>query len=265
MKNRLILAIALFLSGALLLLSQLPAAASPSYQAAVPSPTPGPDGQIIYIVKAGDTCMMIANWFGISVEYLRTQNMLNENCDLREGKRLMLGVGGPSIASPTPGPSPTPTVPAPTPTLEVGGTASVCVLVYNDLNGDALRQETEGAVPGAAISLTSLAGTFSKTLTTVINPDATAYQGTCFTNVPAGKYTISAAVPDGYNPTIALASSLEIVPGDTAYFDFGAQPKTATTTVTSKKASPWLGILGALFLLGGIGLGGYVVWWMRKK
>ena len=199
------------------------------------------------------------------MEYIRTTNLLDQNCTLREGQALMIGVGGPSSASATPGPSPTPTVALPTVTPSAGGSAQVCVLVYDDINGDALRQASEGAIAGAAISLTSADGTFSQTLTSVINPDATAYQGMCFANVPPGKYSVSVAAPDGYNPTMNLTSSVDVNPGDLIWVNFGAQPKTvAAVTTGSKGPSPILGVIGAALLLGGIGMGAYT-WRMLSK
>jgi hypothetical protein len=241
-------------------------AASGNFQVAYPSPTPGPDGRIIYVVKAGDTCEQISLLYGVSIEYLRTTNQLDANCSLREGQKLMLGVGGPSVASPTPGPSQTPTAALPTATPGAGGIADVCVLVYNDENGDGLRQPSEKAIAGAAISLTSVDGVYSQTLTSTINPDATLYQGMCFKNVPMGKYNVSAAAPDGYNPTINLTSIVDVTPGDLAYIDYGAQLKTiAQTNLPKNETSPLLGIIGTLFLLGGIGIGVYVWILMRKK
>ena len=217
-------------------------------------------------LKAGDTCEYISLLYGVSLEYLRTTNNLDSNCSLREGQQLTLGIGGPAAASPTPGPSPTPTVALPTATPGVGGLAQVCVLVYDDVNGDGLRQTTEVAIAGAAVSLTSLDGSYSKTLTTVINPDATAYQGTCFTEVPMGQYNVSAAAPDGYNPTINLNSRVVITAGDIAYIDYGAQLKTLVDPGNpNNKRSPLLGIIGAVFLLAGIGMGMYVWSMLRKK
>jgi hypothetical protein len=270
MKTKPVLAIFLFLVGVGFLWSQIPVEASPAGQVAYPSPTPGPDGRIIYIVKAGNTCTELSLLYGVSVEFIRTTNLLDQNCTLREGQKLMIGVGGPSIPSPTINPAVPATKVAPTATPGVGGTAQVCVLMYNDANGDALRQTTEGAIAGAAISLTSADGKYSQTQTSVINPDATAYQGICFTKVPPGKYSVSAAAPDGYNPTINLTTSLAVIPGDVDYVDFGAQPKvgaavTTTTTTPAKKSSPLLGIAGAAFLLVGIGLGVYSWSTLRKK
>ena len=266
MKTKPVLVIFLFLAGVLLLWLQIPVAASPVQQAAFPSPTPGPDGRIIYIVKAGETCTQISLLYGVSVEYIRTTNLLDENCTLREGQALMIGIGGASGGSPTPGPSPTPTPVVPTATPSAGGSAQVCVLVYDDTNGDALRQASEGAIAGAAISLTSDDGTYSQTMTSVINPDATAYQGMCFANVPPGKFSVSVAAPDGYNPTMNLTSSVNVNPGDQITVNFGAQPKaTAPAVPEIKGPSPLLGLIGAALLLGGIGIGAYSWSMLRKK
>ena len=266
MKTKPVLTIFLLVTGILLLWLQIPVAASPVQQVAFPSPTPGPDGRIIYMVKAGETCTQISLLYGVSVEYIRTTNLLDENCTLREGQALMIGVGTASGGAPTAGPSPTPTIALPTATPSQGGTAQVCVLVYADANGDALRETSnEGAIAGAAISLTSDDGTYSHTQTSVINADATAYQGMCFANVPPGKYSVSVAAPDGYNPTMNLTSSVDVNPGDLIWVNFGAQPKTvAAVTTGSKGPSPILGVIGAALLLGGIGMGAYT-WRMLSK
>ena len=265
MKIKLGLAIILFLSGLVLLWNQSASASNLPSQQANPSPTPGPDGRIIYIVKAGDTCEGIAAMYGVSLEYLKTTNLLNENCDLRAGQTLLLGIGGPSGASPTPGVFPTPILPTPTATPSVGGTAIICVLVYNDANGDGLRQDSEVAIAGAALSLENADGSYSQIATTTINPDATAYQGICFNSIQPGEYTISVAAPAGFNPTTGMTTVLKVVPGDTAYVDFGAQVQVAVIPGQVKSTSPLLGILGIVFLLGGIGLGIYVWSIARRK
>jgi LysM repeat protein len=265
-KNAFLLLIILIFSLGVVWISAGVHAAPGEPQSAFPSPTPQANGQIIYIVKAGDTCEYISLLYGVSLEYLRATNNLDSNCTLLEGQKLTLGIGAAAAASPTPGPSQTPTQAPPTATPGVGGVAQVCVLVYDDVNGDGLRQPTEVAIAGAAVSLTSLDGTFSKTLTTVINPDATLYQGTCFADVPMGQYNVSAAAPVGYNPTIDLTSKIVVSAGDIAYIDYGAQLKTVVDPINpTEKRSPLLGILGAFFLLAGIGMGVYVWSLLRKK
>ena len=61
------------------------------------------------------------------------------------GQELLLGLGGPSETTPTPGPSPTPTPLLPTPSPRPGS-GDLCILLYNDINGDAIRQESEPSI-----------------------------------------------------------------------------------------------------------------------
>jgi len=272
MRNKRILVIAVFLAAFLLLRLSVAALAAPAAQVQTYStPTPGADGRIIYVVKEGDNCLRISLIMGVSMEFLRQTNRLDENCTIQIGQQLVIGIGAPAAASPTPGPSPTPAAALPTATPISGGVAEVCVALYDDVNGDGLRQAntdalgdylpdgTEPIVAGGAISLTSLTGTYSQTLDTLAG-----YDPICFTDVPDGKYSVSAAVPDDYNPTTVLNYSLEVKPGDITYVSFGAQAKSvAPTDSGTPTLSPILGIVGALLLLGGIGLGIFA-WRMRK-
>ncbi|MEZ0396499.1 MAG: LysM peptidoglycan-binding domain-containing protein [Anaerolineales bacterium] len=251
------LSLALILVAFALTLNAL-AAPAPQGQQFV-TPTPGPDGRIIYIVRAGETCISISLLTGVPVDYLRTTNRLDENCTLREGQELVIGVGGPAGATPTVGPQPTPTVGEPTPT-PVSGTAQVCVLLYADLNGDGLRQETETGIADGAVSVTSANGTYSQSKPTVALLDADTGEPvrTCFTDMPPGRYTISAAVPDAFSPTTVLTYTLEVSAGDTSYVGFGAQLKAQEETSPQPEGgSPILGIAGVILLLVGIGIALY--------
>ena len=71
----------------------LPANAAPNMQQTDPTATPGPDGRILYIVKAGDNCFRVAALHTITVEQLRILNKtLDENCTLTEGQELLIGI-----------------------------------------------------------------------------------------------------------------------------------------------------------------------------
>ncbi|MEW5940897.1 MAG: LysM peptidoglycan-binding domain-containing protein [Chloroflexota bacterium] len=247
----------------------LPAQASPQPQVVqFATPTPGPDGRILYIVQEGDNCIAISLKTGVPLETLYAQNpQLNTDCsNLTVGMQLLLGYGGPAAFSPTPGPSPTATAIPPTPT-PFTGTTEVCVFLYNDVNGDALRQETEFGLAGGQVSVTDVNGAYSqaKETTDAVDPDdPTIPVRTCFTGVPGGTYTISVAIPDNYNPTTAIAYQLEVHAGDRAFVDFGAQSNTEqvpgpTTPTNDGGTSSWLGVLGAVLLLGGLGMGWYAI------
>ncbi len=228
--------------------------------------TPLPDGQIFYVVVAGDTCGRIALFHNIGVEQLREQNpSINQDCsNLQVGQKLLIALAGPGGPSATPGPSPTPLPPTVTPT-PFAGTTEICVLLYNDLNGNALREADEPAIPDGAISVAETSGKFSKTLQTVVNPDPTAYPGVCFEDVPEGNYNIGVAIPDNYNATTNLTYVLDVKAGDRAEVSFGAQSRDVAAAEPGGGSqggggtSPLLGFFGGFLLLGGLGLGYYAL------
>ncbi len=260
MKTRLPL-ILLFVFSLLLTLGiSLPVAAAPNAQGFVTA-TPMPDGRILYFVQEGDTCSGVALKHGISVAQLRQFNSrLDENCTLPIGQQLIVGLA--VLNAPTGGPVPTLASPTVT-TTPVSGTTEVCVLLFNDMNGDALRQETEFGIDGGAVSLTNLNGSYSQTQNTssAVDPDTAEPVRTCFADVPAGQYNVSVAPPDQYNATMLLNYTLTVKAGDRASIDFGAQSKAVTVSEPTDQQgggrSSILGIFGILLLLGGAGLGYY--------
>ena len=124
--------------------------------------------------------------------------------------------------TPTLGAPPTPGTPTVTPT-PLSGTTEVCVLLFDDSNGNAFREETEPAVAGGAVSLTENNGKYSAAQDTIIPADPEAYQGICFTDIPEGNYNITVGIPDNFNPTMELNYSLDVNAGDLAFVDFGIQ------------------------------------------
>lgn len=262
MNNRRLIVFFLLIFPVLLFGALLPAEASPSAQQPVTTPTPGPDGRIIYIVQPGDSCFRVTAISGITLDQLRVLNpQLDENCTLIVGTELVLGLAGPAPASPAPGgPVPTAVPPTITPTPVVGAT-EICVLLYEDANGNALREETELGIEGGAVSVSNTAGTYSRQDTTVseIDPDTEEPVQTCFEDVPEGEYNISVAEPENYNPTMEMTFSFFVKAGDRAFIDFGAQSQTVTIQGDEepRSRSPLLGIFGIFLLLGGLGLGWY--------
>jgi LysM repeat protein len=260
MKTRLSFIIVFVMIILLVLGASLPVAAAPLAQGFVTN-TPQPDGRILYIVQDGDTCSLVALKHGIGMAQLRQFNTrLDENCTLTIGQQLVVGLAVQN--GPTAGPAPT--LPPPTVTATpISGTTEVCVLLFADSNGDALRQETEFGVDGGAVSLTNLNGSYSETqnTTSATDPDTAEPIRACFENVPGGEYNVSVAPPDNYNATMLMTYNLTIKAGDRASIDFGAQAKTVTANQTAEDQgggrSSVLGIFGLLLLLGGAGLGYY--------
>ena len=168
------------------------------------------------VVQPGDNCTRVSILMLVPLETLRSLNNLDANCTLQDNQELLITVVNPVTATPTPI-NPLLLTPTVTPTP---GFAEVCIILYNDLNGDAKRQEkedangtvplgTEPALGGGAVSLTNVNGNYSQTQTTVGGLDPV-----CFKQVPEGDYNASAAVPENYNPTTALSNSFSVKAGD---------------------------------------------------
>jgi hypothetical protein len=222
------------------------------------TPTPQPDGRIIIIVQEGQNCSQIATLAGIPLSQLRSLNQLDEACTLRVGRQLVIGMTVPTNSTPTPtGAAPTTVAPTQSISATSESDASVCVLLYNDLNGDALHQDTETVIPDGAVSVTGTSGQYSQTADTTSGTDPI-----CFEKIVQGTYNISVAAPEGYNPTTQLNYTLDIKTGEQIYVDFGAQQggqakKPQDPTSAPGGSNNMLGIAGGVLVLVALGLGVY--------
>ncbi len=257
MKRNLWIFPCLLIAAGLLLSLVNPTTASPQPQAAYHTPTALPDGRILYKVQPGDSCLRIELLTGIKDEELRTLNKLDPNCSIQPNQDLLIGLAK-ITATPTPNPqfTATPLLPTPTPKL---GTGEICVVLFADVNGDAVRAETEKPILGGAVSVTDRSGNISKTGLTTDSETPL-----CFKEIPEGDYNISMAVPDGYNPTTTTNYPLKLLPGNRSIVDFGAQISTRPVTNPASGAteqqparSPLLLIVGAILILAGIAIAIY--------
>ena len=244
--------------------SASPAQAAPQLQIPIYTPTPGPDGRIIYIIKANDTLLGISLITGVPVEKLRALNNLTGDT-IFEGQKLMLGLAGPAEVTPTAGPTPTATPVLPTPSPKPGE-GKLCILLFNDLNGDSIRQDTEASIPDGAISFSNRSGSVSESKTTGAGLDPQ-----CSEKLAEGDYTISVAVPEGYNPTTQTSYEIDLKAGDQTYVNFGAQANSQTQAeapaipAQEGTRSPLLGIVGGLFLLAGAVVAFFALRGMRTR
>ncbi|MCJ7715655.1 MAG: LysM peptidoglycan-binding domain-containing protein, partial [Anaerolineales bacterium] len=127
-----------------------------------PTPTPGSDGRIIYIVQEGDTLWRIAAVSEVDIADLRDRNNLSADDIVYPGQQIILGLGGPAAQQPTAAPVTTQAAAEPTNT-PVPGFGTLCVLLFEDTNGDSMRQEEEISVLGGAINISNRDGSISIT------------------------------------------------------------------------------------------------------
>jgi LysM repeat protein len=263
LKQPIFLAVAC-LVGAILMLSRpaaLAALAAPLAQPTpFPTPTPGADGRIVYVVKEEDTLWRIAAIAGITLEELMALNGIQPGDYINPGMQLVLGTAGPVVPTADVERQATESQPTASPT-PVSGTGDICVLLFQDENGNASLDEAEGPIVGGQLSVVNVEGELAGEVTTDSNPE-----GHCFSDLVNGDYNVSAAVPEAYNPTTSMNLPVRLQPGDTKYVQFGAQPSGVSPGAgasASSGRSTLLGLLG-VFLLVAAGFLGYVASRFRR-
>jgi hypothetical protein len=260
--------ISIFLAGILLffavlmLQTALPVMANPEIQVYYYTPTAQPDGRILYTIKDNDTCISISLLNNISQDQLQLLNNIEgDGClFLRVGQQLLLGTVAPE---PTIGAQATATsiLPSPTP---FNGTGELCVLLFNDINGNALidGETIELPLSGGAISVKDNLGRVS------INEQTSREGESCFQDLPEDTYTISIAVPEGYNATMQTTVNVKLTAGDITSVDFGAQLSAAGEEIQDDPAtenrSPFLGIIGGIVFVVGLVFGIYALRLQKK-
>ncbi len=238
-----------------------------SAQGTVPTNTPDSLGKIYYKVLPGENCTIIAEKTGTSVQDIISFNGLRTDCPLFEDQDLIISMVSPVVNTPTIQPTatvdPALITPGPTPS---GGAAKICVVLFNDLDGNGVRAEGESYLFGGVVGLNDSIGRVSLTGKTVAG-DPAIVEPFCFLDVPEGTFNLTMAIPDDFNPTTAMSYPVSVKVGEVATIDFGAQEK-APQPITGPLApegqkSPLLGIVGAIFLIAGLGLA-YYMWRNRK-
>jgi LysM repeat protein len=227
------------------------------------TPTAEANGNVYYVVKEGDTCDTISLLNNIPLETLRSLNQLDlDACRfLQVGQKLLLATVPTAVV--TPGPSPTPTSLLPTPE-PIKGFGTICVYLYNDINGNAMAEEseiTDTGLAGGAISVASQDGSFTKTGTTIGTGEPV-----CFKEAPEGEYTISIAIPDGYNATAKQNYVINLKAGDTSTIDFSAQAGSSLNTINNEdggSSSVLLAVVGGIFIVLAVGLGLYARYFLQ--
>ena len=238
----------------------------------ISSPTPDGEGRILYTVKADDTCLSIAlRYLNGDVNKIIELNSLTPDCIIAEDQQLLLGIYEAPTATEGPSPTTTPFVPSATPTP---GTGVICVMLFDDINGNGRKDPEEFPMPGGAISISDRDGIISLTGVTMIDADpgtSDEFEPLCFKDLPEGDYNVSLGPPEGYNPTTIMNYPLSLTAGDQSILDFGAQTSSAGALIAQAAApsdqaapkSPMLAIMGAVMMVLGLGIGIYL--WVQRR
>jgi LysM repeat protein len=265
-----LLALGLTAGGALMLLS--PVYAEPdSRPLAQPTPfltpTPRADGRIVYVVQQDDTLWRIAAIAGMSLEELMAINGIQPGDFLTPGTELFLGTAsqsGAEVGVEGSEAEPTEILSTPTPVV---GSGDICVLLFEDVNGNGRLEEGEPALAGGQISVVALTGDLIGEYTTETLDLEVAPDGYCFEELSNGEYNVSAAVPPNYNPTTGLNVPVSLNPGEIQYLQFGAQPSSAIGGTDGNRAggrSTLLGLVGLILLVAAGGLAYYAARMSRR-
>lgn len=226
-------------------------------QAVYQTPTPNEVGQIIYTVQEGDTCTRIFLLTGVSIEQIVALNDLSEDCEIFPSQQLILGQVDPVAdipEDPQVDPDDDPDSEPPVEEPELEGEGEICVVLYEDLDGNQMRSQNELFLAGGVVSVNNRVGTYSETKET-IGGNPALVDPVCFENVPEGEYNISMGIPEGYNATTSVNYALTVSAGDTIVIDFGAQPGAQMNNnavgVVGGGRSPLLLAIGLFLLAGG--------------
>jgi hypothetical protein len=237
-------------------------AAEGNPQTVFSTPTPGASGEIRYMVQEGENCLGISLKLQVDINELRSLNGLDEACSLQPNQELIVGFA--ATQTPLPAITQTAELTGPTPTVEIGA-GTICVFLFNDINGDGMPGDQEYPIADGAISVTDKENRISENKTTLWDAPSI-----CFEELPEGEYNISVAPPQGYNPTSNMNYALVLKGGQTSLINFGAQKSSeAPVEIPGEDGSKantgniLLGILGILLVLAGVGLGFY--FWLLKR
>lgn len=246
----------------LLIVSALSVTASPALQEDFVTATPNEFGRVYYTVTEDDYSLWdISAKTGVDLNdiYQMNADIDEQDPTIYLGQRIIISIQTPEPTATTEGYVDTTNF-EPTLIPEGPGTGTICVLLYEDVNGNAFREEEEPMITEGAVSVSEKSSLFSGAKNTTDDPERDD-EYSCFDNLPEGSYTITMAIPDGYNSTKILHNSVDLVAGDEIFYNFGAQKSSVLiaeeVTPSEGGRSPLFGILGLGLILAGLGLGAF--------
>ena len=232
----------------------------------IPQSTPAPDGSVVHTVQPGETLIGIAVTYDVTLDHLRELNNLTTDM-VFVGQQLVIRL--PPTPTPAPPATPTPAEVAEEPAVpaEPQGNGTICVMSYEDINGNGSREPDEAMLAGISFMVSDGAQTVGTYITTGVS------EPYCFPELAPGSYIVSWSA-EGYTPTSDQRWVVSLSPGATVTHDFGAQAGEGADAADEagegalglpRWAVALIVMLGIVFLLGGIGALGYFVLMRRAK
>jgi hypothetical protein len=161
----------------------------------------------------------------------------------------------------------TPQIPAEAPTPSIG---QICVLAFNDRNGDGQQGADENLLPGVILALSDTNGPKDSYTTDGVS------EPFCFTNLQPGSYQVTMKPPANYGATTPKTSVIALS-GGSQDVTFGARrggPAPTATRASGGTGATASGVLGsvgkvvlivvAVLILVGLGFGGGFVLMSRR-
>lgn len=196
------------------------------------SPTPDENGAITVIVQPGESMWIIAARAGLTLAELMALNNLTESSIISPGDSLLIGFATPTTPTIDPaGITPSPTPPPPTPrTTATRAEAVICLLAFDDLDRDGLRDTGEPLRAGVAF-------TIYDTQAVVANHISDLVETNCL-GLPPGEYRVTRSVLSNEVLTTAGDWALSLAPGSELRQEFGSfLGEVAATAVSQQPAT----------------------------
>ncbi len=215
--------------------AQLVVQATAAAYVPAPTATPLPDGSIVHTVRAGDTLYAIAYDYDVPADQIIALNAISDPGWLIVGQELIISrPGGVIAAAATPETAITPpaTLPLPESTPQVQAQTDVpaggklCVLAFQDVNQDGLKQSEELLLPAVTFTIRGAAGEPARHTTNGIQ------EPYCL-DALTGQYQVIAQAAGGYKATLGNAYLLMVDQSGPTNLSVGFVPDGTASSVSA--------------------------------
>lgn len=217
--------------------------AQPAFAQTAPTPTADADGTIYVQVQQQDTLWAIAATYGLTLNELLQLNNLTEDSFVQPGQLLIIGYATPVPTETPPTETPRPTLPPPpTGTAVIRPATGLCLLAFDDINGDGIQQ------PGEPLKA-NVAFTLYTEQSVILNYISDGFsEPKCFENLAPGTYQITRSLAQQERLTTSGNKGIIVQDGTLAQIEFGSTTNSdllITSEFTNNPLLPTVLPLGA--------------------